>query len=138
MPAHRNEAKAQMMRDLYAAGFSLSKVGKAFGVTRQSVYKMLALREVPLRTIASLPFLEWNGRRFTLRENGYYAETSGRREYLHRAVWRAYKGPIPAGYDVHHRDEDKTNNHPDNFDLLTKSEHGKTHGFAGSKNKKHR
>lgn len=126
------------MIDLYRCGFSLSQVGKAFGVTRQSVYKILTLRGEPMRSIAPLPFIEWNGRRFTLRENGYYGETTGKREYLHRAVWRAFKGSIPEGYDVHHRDENKMNNHPDNFDLLTKSEHGKTHGFAGSNNKHYR
>lgn len=34
---------------------------------------------------------------------------------------------IPKGYVVHHIDEDKTNNHPDNLEMMTISEHMRHH-----------
>lgn len=47
---------------------------------------------------------------------------------LHRAVWEANNGPIPAGHDVHHRNEDRTDNRNDNLQLLTEAEHHRLHG----------
>lgn len=35
--------------------------------------------------------------------------------------------PIPKGYVVHHKDEDTTNNDPDNLQLMTKKEHDRLH-----------
>lgn len=51
--------------------------------------------------------------------NGHYECASG----LHRAVYSYYFGEIPAGYEIHHVDEDKSNNAVSNLQLLTKSEH---------------
>lgn len=132
MPAHRNDAKADAMYVLYQQGFSLSQVAKAFSVTRQGVYKMFAKRNFTLRTVELLPFIVWNGRKYTRRLNGYYARTSGGRIYLHREVWEQANGPIPDGREVHHKNGDKTNNSLDNLEMLSESEHGTRHGFAGN------
>lgn len=132
MPAKRKNERAAEMTALYAQGFSLSKVAQAFGVSRQAAYKMLKRRGVDLRSQMQLPFIEWDGRKFSIRENGYYAETSCNREYLHRAIWRKSFGEIPDGFEVHHKDEDKLNNKPSNLELLTQSDHGKAHGFGGN------
>jgi hypothetical protein len=40
----------------------------------------------------------------------------------HRLVWLALRGPIPPGMDINHIDGCKTNNHPDNLELATRSE----------------
>lgn len=78
------------------------------------------------------PSIMFNGRRYWL--NGeYYMSRDGR--LLHLAVYRAHHGEIPPGFDVHHRDEDKTNNHPDNLEALSRSDHLKRHrprGFAAT------
>lgn len=48
----------------------------------------------------------------------------GSREYLHRHVWRLHNGKeIPEGYIVHHKDENKYNNHPSNLELRREDEH---------------
>ena len=49
------------------------------------------------------------------------AKASSRR--LHQTVWSAAHGPIPPGYHVHHRDEDRANNRLDNLELKWGSDH---------------
>ncbi len=132
MPAHRNNEKANAMYALYLDGHSLSQVAKAFSVTRQGVYKMFSKRGFAMRTVEPLPFIVWNGNKYTRRPNGYYARTSKGRRYLHIEMWEQANGPIPDGLEVHHADGDKTNNRLVNLELLTSSEHGRRHGFAGN------
>lgn len=45
----------------------------------------------------------------------------------HDVIWEAANGPIPKGYDVHHKDEDKLNNDMDNLELLKKVDHKRVH-----------
>lgn len=60
-------------------------------------------------------------------ETGYYLNsTLGIR--AHRYIYEREYGPIPPGYHVHHKDEDKSNNDPLNFELLLAEEHGAHHG----------
>ena len=120
------------MATAYEQGLSLAQVAALFSVTRQSAFNMLRRRGVPLRSAPTKPSVLWQGAKYSLRSNGYYARTLGRRTYLHRDVWEAENGSIPSGCDVHHLDEDKTNNAPDNLALHDKSEHGRRHGFGGN------
>jgi hypothetical protein len=121
------------MHALYLQGFSLSRVGNAFSVTRQTVFKRFVRAGIALRSRAIfLPFIVWNGRKYTMRENGYYASTSKGRTYLHREVWQNANGPIPTGHDVHHIDGNKENNSAKNLALHTASEHGRRHGFSSN------
>ena len=116
------------MYELYQEGHSLTGVAKAFGVTRQSVYKMFKLRGYELRSRPEpLPFVVFADHRYTLRNTGYYGRTNGKRALLHRDIWEAQHGPIPKGFDIHHLDGDRTNNRPGNFELIRKDEHTKLH-----------
>ena len=47
--------------------------------------------------------------------------------YIHRLVYEAFIGEIPKGYEVHHRDENKSNNNLSNLYLLSSEEHRKEH-----------
>jgi hypothetical protein len=40
----------------------------------------------------------------------------------HQLVALAYYGECPKGYEVGHKDDDRTNNHPDNLSYVTKSQ----------------
>lgn len=109
---------------LYQQGLSLSGVGKIIGVTRQSVYEAFRVRGYKMRAKKFLPVYVYNGRKFTITSNGYYRATDRKGTHLlHRFVWETERGPIPPGFDVHHIDEDKTNNIITNLECLSKAEH---------------
>lgn len=58
-------------------------------------------------------------------DRAYFKATPGR--LLHVEIYRNEVGPIPEGYEVHHRDFSTTNNTPDNLELLTKEAHNQIH-----------
>jgi hypothetical protein len=127
MAAPRKDNLADDMYRLYVNGFSLADVGKAFGRTRQSVYKMFRRRELGLRPKKPLPFVVFCGTRYTRRRDGYYRATSGARDLMHRDVWRLHNGKIPDGFDVHHRNGDRSDNRIENLKLLGREEHASRH-----------
>lgn len=46
----------------------------------------------------------------------------------HRYAYEQANGPIPPGFQIHHKDGDKANNHPDNLEALSASDHMRLHG----------
>lgn len=57
---------------------------------------------------------------------GRYFQRDGVR--LHRVVWEQKNGrPVPEGFHVHHRDEDRSNNAADNLKLMEGPEHHRHH-----------
>jgi hypothetical protein len=128
-------AKHELYKQMYShylEGYSLSEIGKMFGVTRQSVYEGFRCRGYKLREKKKLPFLTFNGVKFTLRNNGYYGRTDGDRELMHRYVWRYYKGDIPISYDIHHKNHNKADNDINNLELISKSEHAKKYSTGNN------
>ena len=49
---------------------------------------------------------------------------------LHRYIWERVYGPIPPGYDIHHKDFNKANNELNNLAMLTEAEHHRVHEEA--------
>ena len=59
---------------------------------------------------------------------GYIRTTiSGKREALHRHVWREHYEYLPREYIVHHIDRNKLNNKIENLCLMTPQEHSHIH-----------
>lgn len=81
-------------------------------------------------TCISATIQEYKGERFYL--CGNYFQHNGKR--LHRTVWESNNGEIPKGYDVHHIDGDKTNNEPENLELLKRFDHHSLHGKKNMEN----
>lgn len=79
---------------------------------------------------------EFNGVKYKKNERGYYVTKSLPRRKMHRDVWEFYKGPIPEGYVVHHKDEDKGNNEISNLQCISASLHAKLHSAFKTKNPK--
>jgi hypothetical protein len=55
--------------------------------------------------------------------------------YEHALVWTAAHGPIPAGYLVHHKNEDKGDNRLSNLRLKTVAEHSRLHARAAARDR---
>lgn len=60
----------------------------------------------------------WKGGK-TVTAEGYVRFTAGenRHKLEHRVMWEKEKGPIPAGFDVHHKNEKRWDNRMENFEL---------------------
>lgn len=72
-------------------------------------------------------YVYFNGVKFTRDDKtGYYLNSTIRKR-LHRFVWEFYNGEIPDDCQVHHIDEDKSNNDISNLALLPRKEHAKFH-----------
>jgi hypothetical protein len=120
----RRSTNLDEMYALYTEGHSLESVGKVFKRTRQSVYGLFKYNNKPMRGKPKpLPVVEFNGNKYTMRNTGYYGRTNAERSLLHRDMWEFHNGPIPDGWDIHHVNEDPTDNRIENFECLPKAEH---------------
>ena len=124
MSTPRKDEQAAAMYARYQAGLSLAQVGAEYGVTRQSVYGLLAARGYELRAKPPIGLsITYGGLTYTVGHVGYYRCTTGDRHLLHRRMWEDAHGPIPEGWDIHHLDENKLHNSLANFECLPKAEH---------------
>lgn len=81
-------------------------------------------------TTAGPKIVYFLGVRYCLDETtNYYRANEGER-LLHRAIFKAAVGDIPDGMQVHHKDENKLNNHPSNYKLMTGDAHMALHMAA--------
>ena len=67
----------------------------------------------------------WNGGR-NIMTNGY-VRIRHNNDYVleHRLVWEQNNGPIPNGFQVHHKDHNKENNNISNLECYSNSKHQK-------------
>jgi hypothetical protein len=54
------------------------------------------------------------------------------KKLLHRLIWQHYKGEIPKGHVIHHKDGNKLNNSIENLECMTQAEHSKLHRLEES------
>jgi hypothetical protein len=119
----RNKNIDEMYR-MYCEGYSLAQVANSWGCTRQSVWELFRYNGLATRPKRKpLPYVMFNGEKYTRRSTGYFGKTTGKRTLLHRDVWEYHNGKIPDGYDIHHVDCDRENNSIDNLECLPKAEH---------------
>jgi hypothetical protein len=78
----------------------------------------------------------FNGVKYYRHTSGYYRfvptkkqRASGIKDrQMHRDVWEYHNGIIPFGYEIHHIDENPSNNEINNLAMLSSTEHKKLHG----------
>jgi hypothetical protein len=92
---------------------------------RRGQYKCCSLK-CRSTLVRKYPVVEFNGMTFLFHSpSGYYVSKLGVR--LNRAVWEYHNGPIPDGYVIHHKDQNKVNNSIDNLELMEWGEHSAHH-----------
>lgn len=61
------------------------------------------------------------------KKTGYWISTDYPRIRAHRWVWISIHGPIPDGYHIHHKNQNKSDNSIENLELMEKSRHCSIH-----------
>ncbi|MGD0510613.1 MAG: HNH endonuclease signature motif containing protein [Candidatus Micrarchaeaceae archaeon] len=61
------------------------------------------------------------------KQTGYWITTNCPKKRMHVVVWEFYKGKVPEGFHVHHKDNNKGNNDISNLGLLSEHEHLSLH-----------
>lgn len=116
----------------YLDGYSLEQVAEQLQVTRQCVYKAFKKRGYSLRGVNFRPHQLYDGKKFTLKNTGYYSLTTDDRCLMHRYVWESKNGPIQNGYDIHHRDRNKSNNSIENLELIKHDDHARKYSTGNN------
>ena len=79
--------------------------------------------------VAAPAVVEWNGSPYYYsKRTGYYRSSAGTE--LHRDMWALAFGPIADGVQIHHKDENRTNNTLDNLEALTSEAHARHHNIT--------
>jgi hypothetical protein len=128
MPSSKNPEIASKYWELYQQGFSLQEVGKAFGVTRQAVWDLLRNHGYELRQKKELPFIEYEGRRYSLYRGHYACRQKGKTFFLHRTVWEQHNGSVPKDCFIIHISGDKSDNRIENLECVESLEWSKNRG----------
>lgn len=76
-------------------------------------------------TTAQKSGVEFLGEQYYRKPSGYFRTVEG--VYLHRAVWQYHLGPVPKGMEVHHLNEDKSDNRLENLVVLAPGIHHAWH-----------
>jgi hypothetical protein len=80
----------------------------------------------------NVPIQEFLGKEYYLYPNERYFSKGNKR--LHRVIWEHYKGEIPKGYDIHHKNGETTDNRIENLSLISRSLHARFTGKQRFKN----
>lgn len=75
-------------------------------------------------------WVEYDGIKWYSSKSGYWVGSPerGKIARLHVYVWEKHNGPVPKGFHVHHKDQDKSNNCIDNLELISGADHLSFHG----------
>lgn len=109
-----------------------SDVRRGFGRFCSRYCGRAALRKPKGKSTASRTFSKRDGRWYRQwREEG---SRRTRKQLESRWMWEREYGTIPDGYDVHHKNHDRSDNRLENFELQSKPEHNAHHQKLRTRN----
>jgi len=120
----------------YEAGESTQAIAAAVGLSSATVRRRLVVAGVGMRPcgahlLGNSHRCGWHKRGGSLHDNGQgyllTLDREGKQCAIHRACWESYRGPVPAGYDVHHKNGDRRDNHIENLACIPHGEHIRQH-----------
>ena len=122
----------------YLGGETTAELSAAFSVSRPTIAKSLARSGVQMRPAKQRPGIlagdanpAWKGGR-RQRADGYWlVQTPDGERLEHRVVMERKLGRhLRDDEIVHHADEDKSNNDPENLEVMSQSDHARLHAPA--------
>ncbi len=145
------------IKSLYFKGYSTNQIGELLQINGSNIYHALGSRGIPMRTQRDAIQLAHDrgqvrtarGERHKWWKGGKSKHTAGyiliKRPEHPRADCRGYVpehtlvaekkiGRLLLSNEItHHINHDRTDNRPENLDVMTNVEHGKMHGIEGAR-----
>lgn len=106
-----NLERFQQYVDMYSRGMSTREIGRALGVSGQTVAETMKRGGAVMRSKPTCPVVvEYKGMRFSPEKDGYlrYTGDRGTSVFLHRLMWEDVHGPIPPQHLIIFKDGDRT------------------------------
>jgi len=103
---------------------------------KKEIWKISCKNSINIYEVSNFGNVRKNGKEFDCKVI-FYVKTDGHKKeykhfsdnyYVHREVYRLFKGEIPEKFVVHHIDYNSLNNHAENLQCMSRSEHRKLHG----------
>lgn len=133
-------------KDMYERGLSIYNIAEQIGLSPTGVWKRLKKQGVIMNhtTKGQHWAIGKRGKEYLGSDGRYWVRDPsipGKKKAKRRSIVVMeikLGGPIPKGYHVHHKDENITNDDPDNLKLLKNGDHNKHHHKGKSNLKKGR
>jgi hypothetical protein len=137
---------AEKLYDQYLAGVAVKKIAELARLSCASIFARFKKYGFKTQRYQSHDFIIFRGERYAIQKTYKYYRGTSSHKLLHRAIWEAKHGPIPAGTDIHHINGIKTDNNiknliaikHDQHTLINAADNGKRGGAAASGDKKRR
>jgi hypothetical protein len=92
-------------------------------------------RECNFKLRIKREYVTFNGYRYFKDHEGYYIKRKDGRSRLHRDKWEHYRGVIPKGFFIHHKNHNKSDNRLCNLEPMERGEHSKYHNVHKTERK---
>lgn len=129
-------------KELYEQGKTIYEIAQIQEISPTGVWKRLKSQGVEMRKGGTPKGSHWaikiRGTEFLGADGRWWIRginSSGRRNSKRRSIVvmeQIIGGPIPKGYFVHHKNEDVTDDSPDNLELKKNGDHTKDHHMGKS------
>lgn len=116
----KNHDLVAAMYAMYCTGKSCDAVAVSYRRSRQAIYDMFKTRGYKLRERKYLPYIMFDGLKFTINRGLYRMTTTrGKGALLHTYIYEKHHGPVPAGHGIHHENGDVLDNRIENLKLYS-------------------